>query len=193
VDADLLKAANWTCTNALDSDPAWDPADKSGWLEGNVVVDPAGQIVNVLRYESQRGEIAALCNVSADGKTQTFDPKTGFIKLPGGRSKFTIRYDEKTKRYWSLVNKQRNPIAVRNVLALVSSADLREWNVESVLLMHPDRNAHAFQYVDWVFDGDDLVVASRTAWGDAHNMHDANYLTFHRVHDFRDPDERRCD
>jgi hypothetical protein len=162
-------------------------------LEGNVVVDLKGQLVNILRYETQRGEIAALCQVSDDGKTQTFDPKTGFIRLPGGRSKFTIRYDEKTKRYWSLVNKQRNPVAVRNVLALVSSPNLRKWQTESVLLMHPDRSSHAFQYPDWVFDGEDIVVASRTAWADAHTMHDANYLTFHRVHNFRDPGERRCD
>jgi len=44
---------------------------------------------------------------------------------------------------------------------------------------------HAWQYVDWVFDGDDLVAASRTAYGDSHNFHDANYLTFHRVRHFR--------
>ncbi|MFH1570345.1 MAG: exo-alpha-sialidase, partial [Gemmatimonadota bacterium] len=38
-------------------------------------------------------------------------------------------------------------------------------------------------------DGEDLVVASRTAFDDglggAHNQHDANYLTFHRVAGFR--------
>jgi hypothetical protein len=192
-EADLLKAASWATTNRLASDPAWDPAKMSGWLEGNVVPDPQGKLVNILRYETQRGEIAALCRISADGTTQTFDPDSGFIELPGGRSKFTIRYDAKSKRYWSLVNKQRNPIAVRNVLALVSSADLREWRTESILLMHPDSGNHAFQYPDWVFDGDHILAASRTAWGDAHSMHDANYLTFHRVRNFRDPAERRCE
>ena len=48
---------------------------------------------------------------------------------------------------------------------------------------------HGFQYPDWQFDGDDIVVASRTAYdegnGGAHNFHGADYLTFHRVVDFR--------
>jgi hypothetical protein len=48
---------------------------------------------------------------------------------------------------------------------------------------------HAFQYVDWQFDGEDLVVASRTAFDDdeggAHRAHDANFMTFHRVEKFR--------
>jgi hypothetical protein len=42
---------------------------------------------------------------------------------------------------------------------------------------------------DWLFDGDDLIVASRTGFDDAeggaHNFHDANYLTFYRICGFR--------
>ncbi len=41
-----------------------------------------------------------------------------------------------------------------------------------------------FQYVDWLFDGDDLIFVSRTAYNGAHNYHDANHLTFHRVKNF---------
>ena len=58
-----------------------------------------------------------------------------------------------------------------------------------VLLQHPDTAKHGFQYVDWRFDGEDLIAACRTAFDDdqggAHNFHDANYLTFHRIADFR--------
>ena len=90
-----------------------------------------------------------------------------------------------SKRYWGLVNKNANPQAVRNVLALISSDNVRDWRVDSVLLMHPDAGNHAFQYVDWQFDGDDIVAVSRTAYGDSRNFHDANYLTFHRVRGFR--------
>lgn len=53
------------------------------------------------------------------------------------------------------------------------------------MLRHRDPKHHAWQYVGWVFDGDDIVAASRTAYGDSHNFHDANYLTFHRVRHFR--------
>src|SRR5262249_29292028 len=55
---------------------------------------------------------------------------------------------------------------------------------------HPDHAHHGFHYVDWVFDGDDIVFVSRTAFDDAnggaHTYHDANYLTFHRIERFRD-------
>jgi hypothetical protein len=58
-----------------------------------------------------------------------------------------------------------------------------------VLLHHPDSKTHAFQYPDYVIEGDDLLVASRTAYDDdvggAHTAHDANYLTFHRFPRFR--------
>ena len=95
-----------------------------------------------------------------------------------------------TRRYWSLVNKQKDPDAYRNILTLVSSSDLRDWRVESVILQHPDSEKHAFQYVDWLFEGDDIIAVSRTAYNDglggAHRAHDANYMTFHRIANFRE-------
>ena len=118
-------------------------------------------MVDIVRVNLYGGEKAAVLYLSADGKWLTFDANRDFIDFPGGASKFTIRYDPKSKRYWSLVNKQRNPAAVRNLLALTSSADLRNWKVEAVLLQHPDAKNHAWQYVDWLFDGDDIIAASR--------------------------------
>ncbi|MDP6119063.1 MAG: sialidase family protein [Planctomycetota bacterium] len=184
-DTDLLDASNWTFSNRLPFKREWGDTSAAGWLEGNIVIDPDGKILNVLRLESKQGEQAAVVHVSADGREITFDPKTDIIRMPGGKTKFTIRFDPKTDRYWSLVNKASNPRAVRNVLALISSRNVRDWRVESVLLMHPDTGNHAFQYVDWQFDGNNIIAASRTAWGNSHNFHDANYLTFHRVMDFR--------
>jgi hypothetical protein len=34
--------------------------------------------------------------------------------------------------------------------------------------------------VDWQFDGNEIIAATRTALNGAHNFHDANHLTFHR-------------
>jgi len=98
--------------------------------------------------------------------------------------------------WWMLSNAAPPAVAVtkdwnrtRNTLALLRSEDLHTWELRSVVLHHPERQRHGFQYVDWLFDGDDLVVVSRTAFDDAeggaHDYHDANYLTFHRVKDFR--------
>jgi hypothetical protein len=59
-----------------------------------------------------------------------------------------------------------------------------------LLLYHPDVEQHGWQYLDWLIEGDDLIVASRTAWDDglggAARAHDANFLTFHRVSRFRE-------
>ena len=196
VDADLLKADSWTCSNRLGRDPKWLSGKFGGWLEGNAVATPDGEVVNILRADERpHGGYAAVIRISADGKRGSFDPGTGFIRFPGGCKKFTIRYDATSKLYWSLANhipdkhKSGNPERTRNTLALTSSPDLATWKVRSIVLYHPDTAKHAFQYVHWVFEGDDLLAASRTAYDDglggAHNQHDANYLTFHRIPKFR--------
>lgn len=197
-DADLLDAANWTFSNFLHSDTNWLDRGFGGWLEGNAVVGPEGGMLDILRVETPGfPEKAALVQVSADGRAVSFDPQTGFVDFPGGAKKFTIRYDPHSRLYWSLATivtkefrKAGRPGGIRNTLALVSSADLRSWSVRSVLLSHPDTAKHGFQYVDWLFEGDDIIAACRTAYDDdqggAHNNHDANYLTFHRIKNFRE-------
>jgi hypothetical protein len=181
--ADLLAADSWTFSQALPKPETF------CWLEGNVLLAPDGEVVNLLRTNDGGQDKAALVHVSADGKTLAFDPATGIVEMPGAGAKFTIRFDARTARYWSIVNKQTDPAAYRNNLVLASSSDLRNWQVESTLLYHADAQVHAWQYVDWQFEGDDIVFASRTAYDDglggAHSAHDANYLTFHRITDFR--------
>jgi len=202
-DADLLDADSWRVSDRLSFKSSWfEEGDRPGWLEGNMVVTPQGDLVDVLRVNSEPeyGK-AAIVRISEDGRDSSFDPylllegqkasRSGFVDFPGGMSKFTIRYDDTSGRYWSLVNEVKgtnNPHA-RNVLSLTSSEDLVKWKVESRILTHPDEENHAFQYVDWLFEGEDIVAVSRTAYADglggAHNYHDANYLTFHRIKDFR--------
>jgi arylsulfatase A-like enzyme len=196
VDADLLKAESWTFSNRLGRNPQWLGGKFGGWLEGNVVVSHQGQLVNILRVDyPDDEEKAAIVEISPDGAAATFDPQTGFIDFPGGCKKFTIRPDPRGGGYWSLSNfvplpyRQGNPGKTRNTLALIHSTDLRNWEVRSILLQHPDPEKHGFQYLDWLFEGNDLIAVSRTAYDDgdggAHNQHDANYLTFHRFNNFR--------
>jgi hypothetical protein len=196
-DADLLVAKNWTASNRLGRDPAWLEGKFGGWLEGNAVVAPAGTIVDILRVDTKtQPEKAAIIEITADGREATFDPASGFIDFPGGAKKFNIRYDAVSRHYWSLVNQTLPQHAgevaprVRNAVALVRSPDLRKWEVRCLLLYHPDVKFHGFQYADWLIDGDDIIAAIRTAFdekaGQAHNQHDANYLTFHRWPNFRE-------
>ena len=183
VEADLLKAENWTFSESL-------PPEKNfTWLEGNLVVDPQRELVNILRTNDGGDDKAAIIKVDDAGRKLTYDARNDFIDMPGGGAKFTIRYDKKTARYWAIVNRQTDPKAYRNNLVLISSADLRNWKVETPLLYHPDAIKHGWQYIDWQFEGDDIIFVSRTAFDDgvggAHRAHDANYLTFHRIADFR--------
>jgi hypothetical protein len=172
----------------------------NAWLEGNAVVAPDGHMVDVLRVDTPHPpEWAAVVNLSADGRTASFAADPGFVRFPGGAKKFTLRADPRGDGYWAVASilhdlpddvlRRAVPGSIRNTLALLHSVDLREWEVRHVLLHHPDRSRHGFQYADWQFDGDDLVAVCRTAFDDgqggAHNFHDANFLTFHRFRDFR--------
>lgn len=197
VDADLLDASNWKTTNDLFGDPGYLEGKFVDWIEGNIVVTPDGKLVNILRVNtSEPGrDIVAIVNISKDGRNATFDQLTGFMDFAGGAKKFSIRYNEKTNRYWALTNMVKEEFLhlpatrVRNTLVLKSSADLKNWTVHKILLEHPDVEKHGFQYIDWQFDGRDIVFLSRTAFDDefggAHNYHDANFLTFHRIRDYQ--------
>ncbi len=197
VNADLLHASNWTFSNRLPYDSTYLAGKFGGWLEGNAVVDPGGNIVNILRvdYREQDGEKAAVIRISDDGKKATFDPESDFINFPGGCKKFSIRYDSKSKKYWTVSNyvpeqfKGGNAERTRNTQAISWSADLVNWHVHRIVLQHPDVAYHGFQYLDWQFDGKDIIALSRTAYDDgmggADNQHNANMITFHRFKDFR--------
>jgi hypothetical protein len=196
-EADLLDSASWTSSNFLQYDSLYLDGNFRGWLEGNVVVTPDSKVIDFLRVATkEKGrDMAAVVNISDDGKTASFDPSSGFFDFIGGARKFTIRHDKESGLYWTITNKIGREYSgmdagsVRNTLVLQSSQDLRKWVVNKVLLFHPDVTMHGFQYVDWQFNGRDIIFVSRTAYDDdsggAHNFHDANYMTFHRINNFR--------
>lgn len=201
LDADPMKAASWTKTNVLRYDSTYLNHQFGAWIEGNAVADPQGQVWNILRVDnkSTMDEFAAMVKISADGKEASFDTTRGFIRFPGGAKKFSIRYDAKSKLYWTISNvipeeikaknQGKNPASFRNTLGLFFSKDLQIWEVKKIIFHHPDEIKHGFQYVDWQFQGKHIVLASRTAYDDeeggAHRSHDANYLTFYRIKRFR--------
>ncbi|CAE6769610.1 hypothetical protein R69749_01169 [Paraburkholderia domus] len=199
VDSDLLKADSWTFTNGLGPNAQWLDGKFKGWLEGSAVVTPKGQVVDVLRvYYDFQPEKAAIVKVDGDPNYVSFDPQNGFIDLPGGGKKFTIRFDPRSKLYWSLTNavlsgsyQGNNFERARNTLELISSPDLHTWTARRTVLHVDDAEKHGFQYVDWVFDGQDIAAAVRTSFDDndggAHSQHDSNFITFLRVPDFAHP------
>jgi hypothetical protein len=76
-------------------------------------------------------------------------------------------------------------------MAVTSSENLRAWREHYRLLRYAEGSVVVkagsrvgFQYVDWQFDGDDLIAVCRMAWNGL-DYHDANVITFHRVKNFR--------
>lgn len=195
--SDLLRSVNWTLTPALAHSKTWLDATFGGWMEGNALVSPSGTVVNLLRVACPEGEQAAIVSTNRGGDGLAFSPPVDFIDFPGGATKFTVRLDPGGGRYWALTNLvpkhyrgTGRAAMIRNTLVLLCSTDLRHWENRGVLLHHPDEKRHGFQYVDWQFEGEDIVAVSRTAaddpCGGAHTAHDANFMTFHRVRGFRE-------
>ena len=223
-DCDLLNAANWRMSNKLPFDPAhlpgaWGAVTMPGWREGNVIVDPDGQMWDILTFEARPlfPDVAAAVRIDDAGRRLTFAPPNGltadgFLAFPGGKAKFTLRRDPRSGTYLTLSNVVPDPdwlrshwlaseqVTVglrkhprqRNVMALCASDDLRVWRVVKTLLaddsgLSPDDSVRltGYQYVDWQFDGDDLIYVVRTAARGARNFHDSNRILFGRERGFR--------
>ena len=193
VEADPMEPSSWTISEPLPYDAAWLPEGwevvrkNQGYLEGNAVVAPDGRLLNILRYNTvPYANKAIVLEIAEDGRSLKFDR---VIDFPGGMTKFSITRHPETGVYWSLVNPVTLPDkpGMRSVLSLSSSTDLMDWTLHGDILRDDSPWAvqyTGFQYVDWLFDGPDILAACRMGWNGAHNFHDANYLTFHRITDF---------
>ena len=193
--ADLLDAENWHFTPPVPYNPEWPgtAAGKStGNIEGTLAVFPDGKLYNVMRYGI--GEAQPSYGLVLAYLVDTVHPDAPLIyshaiRLPGNHSKFMIRQDPLSGRYYTIISRitdheSRNN---RNLLSLMVSEDAENWEWVCDLIDRRDENPQkvGFQYVDFDFDGDDLIWLCRTAMNGARNFHDANYSTFHRFQDFR--------
>lgn len=198
VSDDLLVADNWTLTPPTEVPAELRAQGCPTWLEGNIVEDPEGKLVNILRAHvlDRNRQFAVRLEVDSAHETLRVPSESALLPMPGGGSKFTIRFDRQSGCYFSLVNTamyDASPtlgLLARNTLTLARSHNLENWDVVTVVAHHPDDRFHGFQYADWVIDGDDIVAAVRTASDvdgvNAHSYHDSNLITFHRITRFRD-------
>ena len=166
----------------------------SGWLEGNLIEAPDGSLKYMTRIHLAQPNKAAILDVSDDGSRLSFDYASGIIDFPGGHSRFIPRKDPVTGLYFTLTNYVDNPdyFCERHELDLAVSEDLRNWRMIKQILkddtgMSEFFSAHltGFQYVDWLFDGDDIEFVCRTGYRGAHTFHDSNRITYHRIPGFR--------
>ena len=195
-DSDLLDADSWTFSEPVKYDENWKgvPKGKSkGNLEGNPVIFPDGHIYDVMRYcmDDLERKFGLICAYKVD--EQNLDAPIAFdrcIEFPANNSKFTILFDEVSKKYYSIANRISDEVNIgaRNLLSLLSSDDMEHWTVVKDIIDKTDcdKAKSGFQYVDWIFDGDDIAYLCRTAMNGADTFHNSNYITFGRIEKFRE-------
>ena len=187
---DLLVPENWSFTEPrpferFDSSLEELPMHTMT-IEGTLTVDPDGKLINIMRFGKYQTALVYAVNTEDHEAPLTYERCMPF---PGNYSKFMIKYDEVSQKYYSIATRvyDRQYTSDRNLLSFVCSDDLREWRVICDLhdYRHEDRQKVGFQYVDFEMEGEDIIYLCRTAINNANNFHDANYSTFHCIKNFR--------
>lgn len=194
INDDLLVAENWHFTPPVKYDSNWEGVAKgpsTGNIEGTLAIAPDGTLYNIMRYDMNQTEPGYGLVLAYKVNTQDPDAPLEYshaIALPGNHSKFMIKKDEKNRMYYTIISRIDVPERAyrRNLLSLMRSADLKNWELVSDLFDFRDHDMEkvGFQYVDFEIEDDDMLILIRTALNNAHNYHDANYSTFYRLKDF---------
>jgi len=179
-DADLLDPANWRCT------PFFYPeTDPKQCIEGNIVVLPDGKMRNCLRTMIAGKSLLLRIDEQDPEAPLSFDRVMLDFPL-SAVSKFHILHDP-TTGYYIAIGNEYNPelgISGRSVMSMAISSDFLQWQVVHRILDGRSTGA-VFSYPTWIFDGDNILIASRTAYNGAKNGHDTNLITFHRLLNYR--------
>lgn len=202
VDGDLMDPGNWEISELLEYDVNWENSPKNvgrgtqspgAGIEGNMVLGPDGVLHGCYRMDIRRGgepNWGKMLMLDAD-PTQ---PEKGFTFnavvdcLLGSNSKFYIDYDAVTGNYVMIGTEQKPPEKPgRTVLSMGISKDLKDWRiVHRIYDYHQyDAGAVGFQYPDWEFDGDDILLVTRVGFNASDTHHNSNCITFERIKNFR--------
>ncbi len=195
INDDPLVPENWSFSEPLKYNPAWKgtvDGHANGTIEGTLCIAPNGKLYDVMRYNIEDAVPKYGLVLAYEVNDKDYDAPLIYshsIKMPCNYSKFMIKYDEISKRYYSVVTRIdcEARIRRRNLLSLMSSADMENWELVCDLIDKRDEDMEkvGFQYVDFEIEGDDIIYLCRTAYNNAHGFHDSNYSTFHRVKNFR--------
>ena len=198
VDADLLNAENWSFTEPLCYDENWEGVahgPSAGTIEGTLAVGKDGNLYTVMRYDM--GRTAERYGLVLRYRVDTEHPEAPLIydrsiPFPANASKFEIHSDRATGVYFSIATRIScaEDFRKRTLLSLMASRDMIHWHLLTDLLdareEDPEGKQIGFQYVDFFFEGEDILYLCRTAYNHAYNFHDSNYITFHRIPRFRE-------
>ena len=196
-DADLLDPNSWSFSEPVCYNENWaglPHGPSTGNIEGCLTVAPDGKLYNIMRYDMRHLDpnyglvIRYLVDTEHPEAPLTFDTA---IPFPANHSKFEIKKDQVTGIYYTICNRITcsEDSNKRTLLSLMRSTDTLHWELVCDLMDYrkedPDGTQIGFQYVDFVFQGEDILYLCRTALNGAENYHNSNYITFHRIENFR--------
>ena len=189
INDDLLIPENWSITEPIKYDFSVDGfgcVENAMTIEGTLVPSKDGKLYNIMRY-NRRG-YAAVYEVNTDNPEAPLR-QAYCMPFDAHRSKFMIKYDDESKRYYSIgdCSYENSDWDARNYLCLLSSSDLKEWRRDTVLLDYREYNCKrvGFQFVDFIIEGNDIIYLCRTGMNNPDSFHNTNYQTFHRIKNFR--------
>ncbi len=189
---DLLVPENWSfteprCFDANFSAKTKELPEVNMTIEGTLTVNTDGKLVNIMRFGNGKN-YALVYEVDTENPEAKLE-YSDCINFPAHLSKFMIKFDSVSGKYYTIANRiyDREKPGARNLLSLMTSENLNEWKTVCDLFDMRDADADkvAMQYIDFEFDGDDIIFLSRTALNNAKSFHDTNYSTFHRIKSFR--------
>lgn len=189
--ADLLDPASWHFTPpspfAHFVDELADLPLNTMTIEGTLVVDPDGKLLNVMRFGKLNTALVYEVNGNDPDAPLTF---SRLMPFSANYSKFMIKRDARTGDYYTIGTRVYDPAKTnaRDLLSLMRSHDLKTFEVVTDLYDFracEDTTHIGLQYVDFEIEGDDIIYLCRTALNGAANFHDTNYSTFHRIKQFR--------
>ncbi len=186
-----------------------------GWLETNIVklYDENHYLYDentmhlLMRAHTGMTGYGAIAKVveKSDGSMETLVEKVPsgkslvYIPLPGGQMKFHIVYDETTKLYWLLSTQATDsmtkaemlpakrynlPDNERRRLVLHFSGNCFDWCFAGVVAIGEKENMSR-HYAAMAIKGNDLLIVSRSGDEDAISAHDTNFVSFHKIRNFR--------
>ncbi|CAG7610598.1 hypothetical protein PAESOLCIP111_01260 [Paenibacillus solanacearum] len=144
--------------------------------------------------ENGDGTITTMLETVPSGKT------IAFVPCPGGQMKFHILYDEATKLYWLLSSQTTDsmtraellpqerfdlPYNERHRLQLHFSKNGIDWCFAG-LVAKTDHTKQARHYASMAISGEDLLILSRSGDERAVTAHNGNFISFHRIANFRE-------
>eukprot|EP00730_Choanoeca_flexa_P015376 TRINITY_DN7050_c0_g1_i1.p1 TRINITY_DN7050_c0_g1~~TRINITY_DN7050_c0_g1_i1.p1 ORF type:complete len:404 (+),score=64.98 TRINITY_DN7050_c0_g1_i1:2-1213(+) len=208
---DLLDPSCWKMSNSLFMEPSWvnmTSFSTTSWEEAGIVDNAQGGLHVMVRLDAPLDgcQTLAECNRAALLDYDKAANQLSFrqiVSFPSSCNKFAVKRGP-DNRYYALTNPViKAPVSAwahgsclqRNTVVLTVSDDLVHWKTcdtvlydDTGLALNDSFVYTGLQYIDWSFDGADIVAAVRAAYRGAVTFHDANRLLLANITNY----QQRC-